>query len=63
MVDSEAEEEPVERSTSSASRRGAQLQRVIEARQHDPFALLGRHRQDGRHGVTAILPGPPGCAW
>lgn len=33
------------------------LRRLIEARYHDPFALLGRHEQHGRALVRAFLPG------
>ncbi|MGH8403795.1 MAG: GlgB N-terminal domain-containing protein, partial [Gammaproteobacteria bacterium] len=32
------------------------LQRVIEARHHDPFAVLGPHRHDGQILVRAFLP-------
>ncbi len=32
------------------------LQRLIEARHHDPFSLLGRHEEDGRALVRALLP-------
>ncbi len=32
------------------------LRRIIEARHHDPFAVLGRHRCDGEEQVRAFLP-------
>ncbi|HCB13319.1 MAG TPA: 1,4-alpha-glucan branching enzyme, partial [Gammaproteobacteria bacterium] len=33
-----------------------ELQRIIEARHHDPFAVLGRHPQDKKVVVRAHLP-------
>ncbi|HDJ85824.1 MAG TPA: 1,4-alpha-glucan branching enzyme, partial [Chromatiales bacterium] len=32
------------------------LRRIIEARHHDPFAVLGRHRYSGEERVRAFLP-------
>ena len=32
------------------------LERVIQARHHDPFSVLGRHTVDGRQVVRAYLP-------
>jgi 1,4-alpha-glucan branching enzyme len=32
------------------------LERIIQARHHDPFAVLGRHMMDGRLVVRAYLP-------
>ncbi len=32
------------------------LQRIVEARHHDPFQVLGRHVRDGRCTVRAFLP-------
>ncbi len=32
------------------------LQRIVEARHHDPFQVLGRHVRDGRCAVRAFLP-------
>jgi 1,4-alpha-glucan branching enzyme len=37
-----------------------ELQRLLEARHHDPFTLLGRHRQADREMVRVHL---PGAAW
>ena len=33
-----------------------ELQRILEARHHDPFAVLGRHPQDKKVVVRAHLP-------
>ena len=33
-----------------------ELQRIVEARHHDPFAVLGRHPQDKKVVVRAHLP-------
>ncbi|MGE5154233.1 MAG: GlgB N-terminal domain-containing protein, partial [Bdellovibrio bacteriovorus] len=32
------------------------LQRIVEARHHDPFEVLGRHPAGGRVTVRAFLP-------
>ncbi|MBK1724554.1 1,4-alpha-glucan branching protein GlgB [Thiocystis violacea] len=32
------------------------LQRILEARHHDPFEVLGRHEEDGKAVVRAFLP-------
>jgi 1,4-alpha-glucan branching enzyme len=32
------------------------LQRIVQARHHDPFAVLGRHPEHGRDVVRALLP-------
>ncbi|WP_333688010.1 1,4-alpha-glucan branching protein GlgB [Methylococcus capsulatus] len=32
------------------------FQRIVEARHHDPFAVLGRHRRDNRDLIRAFLP-------
>lgn len=33
------------------------LQRIVEARHHDPFTVLGRHLSDGHAEVLAYIPG------
>ncbi|GAB6042377.1 1,4-alpha-glucan branching protein GlgB [Endothiovibrio diazotrophicus] len=33
-----------------------ELRKIIEARHHDPFAVLGRHQEDGATVVRAFLP-------
>ena len=33
-----------------------QLRRIVEARHHDPFSLLGRHLQGNQVVVRAFLP-------
>jgi len=38
------------------ARLDADLQRVIEARHHDPFSVLGRHMADGETRVRAYIP-------
>ncbi len=32
------------------------LQRIVEARHHDPFAVLGRHRENGKDIIRVLLP-------
>lgn len=45
---------------SSRSGMSAELQRLLEARHHDPFAVLGKHRLAERELVRAFI---PGAAW
>jgi 1,4-alpha-glucan branching enzyme len=33
-----------------------EIQRIVDARHHDPFAVLGRHRRDGVEIVRAFIP-------
>ncbi len=33
-----------------------ELQRIVEARHHDPFAVLGRHRDPGKDIIRVMLP-------
>ena len=33
-----------------------ELQRIVEARHHDPFAVLGRHREQGKDIIRVMLP-------
>ncbi|MBK1717391.1 1,4-alpha-glucan branching protein GlgB [Thiocystis violacea] len=42
--------------TGSALKLPDHLQRIVEARHHDPFEVLGRHEEDGKAVARAFLP-------